>query len=184
MYSSENSAPVISDQEFTVAENSAIGTEVGTVAASDPNSDDLTFNILSGNTEDAFSIDTSTGLLTVNNSTAIDYETTTSFALIVEVSDGSLESNATITVNVDNVNSLSPIASSFEFKAYPNPVESILNISKPSNCYVEIYSVIGVKILETKDYSIDLSYLDKGVYFIVLKNEAGKSIKSLKILKK
>ena len=42
-----NTKPEISDQEFTVAENSAKETVVGTITASDADNDDLTFKILS-----------------------------------------------------------------------------------------------------------------------------------------
>ncbi|MFC2103864.1 cadherin domain-containing protein [Bacteroidota bacterium] len=166
-----------------MAENSSNGTEVGTIIASDPEEDNLVFSILSGNTDNAFSINSSTGLLTVNNSVALDYETIPSFSLSIEVSDGSLDANASITVNLENTTGVDPIALGSEMKVYPNPVVSVLNITKPSNFNIEIYSVIGIKMLETKEQNIDLGYLDKGVYFVVFKNENGKSVKSLKILK-
>ena len=46
------------------------------------------YTITSGNTNNAFSIGTNTGVLTVNNAAALDHEATPSIALIVEVSDG------------------------------------------------------------------------------------------------
>ncbi|MFC2096356.1 cadherin domain-containing protein [Bacteroidota bacterium] len=179
-----NSAPVISDQTFTIAENSSNGTEVGTIVASDPESDDLTFSILSGNTDNAFSINSSTGLLTVNNSDALDYATTPSFSLSVQVSDGTLDANATVTVNLENTTSVGPIALNSKINVYPNPVTDILFITTPEYYTVEIYSVIGEKIYSTKENQIDLSALNAGVYFAVIKNDSGKSLKSIKILKK
>ena len=180
----ENLAPVINNQEFTIAENSNSGTEVGTVEASDPDNDDLTFSILSGNTDDAFAINTSTGLLTVNNSDALDYETTPSFDLSVEVSDGSLASNATITINIEDATGFSPIACNFDIKIYPNPVISNINIDAPDNYSFEIYSIIGERIISNKEKQVDVSHLDAGIYFVVIKNEIGNTVKSEKVIKK
>lgn len=184
IYGVENTAPVIEDQEFTIAENSISGTEVGTIIASDPDYDELAFSILSGNTDNAFAIDASTGLLSVNNSDALDYETTPNYSLSVEVSDGSLASNATITINIESATGLNPITLNSEIKIYPNPADNYINIDAPDNYSFEIYSVIGAKMLETKNKHIDISYFDKGIYFVVIKNEKGKSVKSEKIIKK
>lgn len=49
-----NKAPVINNQYFNVDENSASGTAVGIVTASDPNGDSLSFSITSGNSDGAF----------------------------------------------------------------------------------------------------------------------------------
>jgi hypothetical protein len=77
-----NEVPVINNQAFSVAENSANGTNVGTVVASDPDAGQtLTYSILSGNTSGAFAINASTGVLTVANSSALNFETTPSFPL-------------------------------------------------------------------------------------------------------
>ena len=103
-----NQTPVISNQAFSVAENSANGTNVGTVVASDPDAGQtLTYSILSGNTSGAFAINASTGVLTVANSAALNFEITPSFALVVKVQDngtGTLSSQATVTVSLTNVN--------------------------------------------------------------------------------
>jgi hypothetical protein len=70
--SDENIAPLINNQTFEVNQNSSNGTNVGTVVASDPNAGQtLTYSILSGNTNGAFSINSSTGMLSVANSTAL-----------------------------------------------------------------------------------------------------------------
>jgi VCBS repeat-containing protein len=77
-----NEVPVINNQAFSVAENSANGTNVGTVVASDPDAGQtLTYSILSGNTSGAFAINASTGVVTVANSSALNFEVTPSFAL-------------------------------------------------------------------------------------------------------
>ena len=64
----------------------------------------LTYSILSGNTGGAFSINSSTGQLTVANTAVLDFETTPSFSLTVKVQDvGGLSDTATITINLNNL---------------------------------------------------------------------------------
>ena len=101
-----NEAPTIAPQTFSVAENSANTTAVGTVVAADVDAGDTrTFAITGGNTGGAFAIDPSTGAITVANSTALNFETTPTFSLTVSVTDaGTLSASNTVTVNLTNVN--------------------------------------------------------------------------------
>ena len=85
-----NQAPIITAASYEIAENSADGTVLGTVEASDPDGDALIYVIVSGNNGDAFSLDSESGELTVSTSSALDYETTPSYSLAIEVSDGLL----------------------------------------------------------------------------------------------
>jgi parallel beta-helix repeat protein len=105
---SPNQPPIISNQAFAVNENSTNGTTIGTVVAIDPDAgQSLTFSIMSGNTNSAFTINTSTGILTVANSAALNYESSPSFSLIIKVQDngsGTLSSTATITISLNNIN--------------------------------------------------------------------------------
>lgn len=118
-----NTAPVINSQTFQVNENSSTGTVVGTVIATDPNAGQaITFSITSGNTNNAFTINASTGTLTVSNSQAINYESVNRFQLTVRATDngtGALWSQATITVNIQNVNE-NPVISNQSFTASQN----------------------------------------------------------------
>lgn len=100
---SENLAPLLDNQTFNIDENSENGTVVGTIQASDPDEDALTFSITGGNTGDAFAVDAASGKLTVNTSSELDYETTPSFVLTVDVSDGQLSSTAEITVELNDI---------------------------------------------------------------------------------
>jgi|GEM_PF-602816 len=106
--SSSNQAPVINNQSFGINENSPAGTSVGQVIATDPNQGQtLTYAITTGNTSGAFSLGSSSGLLTVANASALDFETNPVFQLTVQVTDngpGTLSSSAQITVNLINVN--------------------------------------------------------------------------------
>ncbi len=94
-------SPVAEDAEFSVDENSPAGTVAGTVTASDEDvKDTLSYRITGGNTDDAFAIDSKTGVITVNDSKKLDYETTPVFSLSVQVSDSVNTATATITINI------------------------------------------------------------------------------------
>lgn len=104
-----NRAPVVNDQSFSVDENSPNGTAVGTVVASDPNGDALTYSITAGNTGTAFAIGASTGALTVSSSAALDFETTPTFSLTVRVADpAGLSDTAIVTVALNDVDESNP----------------------------------------------------------------------------
>ncbi|SNT04328.1 Cadherin domain-containing protein [Ekhidna lutea] len=96
----ENQAPSIADQSFSVDENSPNGTVIGTVSASDPDGDDVTFSIIGDN--DNFSL-SSSGELTVQNSNALDFESTSSFEISVAVTDGELTEQAIVTISLNDV---------------------------------------------------------------------------------
>ena len=80
-----NAAPVISDQTFSLAENSDNGTVAGMAPATDadlPN-DTLTWSITGGNINGAFDINSTNGEITVADKAAVDFETTPVFNLTV-----------------------------------------------------------------------------------------------------
>ena len=101
-----NESPTINPATFAVLENAANGTSVGTVTAIDPDAgDSQNFTIMGGNTGGAFTINGTTGEITVANSAALDFETTTTFNLAIQVTDGgALSDTATITINLTDVN--------------------------------------------------------------------------------
>lgn len=101
-----NDAPNIVNQAFQLAENSPNATVVGMVQASDQNAgDSFTYAITAGNTDGAFAINANTGVLTVANAAALNFEAAASFPLTVTVTDtGNLSRSATVTVNLQNVN--------------------------------------------------------------------------------
>ncbi|WP_420316275.1 cadherin domain-containing protein [Ekhidna sp.] len=102
---SNNSSPLISDQAFDVDENSAVGTPVGTIEASDPDNDNLSFAIASGNDSQQFALDGATGILTVADPEAFDFEASSSYELAIKVSDGNGGSaQASISVMINDVN--------------------------------------------------------------------------------
>ncbi|MDB4742708.1 Ig-like domain-containing protein, partial [Cyclobacteriaceae bacterium] len=90
-------SPLLLDATFTLAENSPNGTVVEIIEASDADGDTLSYTILSGNTDQAFGLNANTGVLSVTDSTALDYESTPVFSLLVRVSDGALSDSAIVT---------------------------------------------------------------------------------------
>lgn len=75
-----NEAPQVVASTFQVAENSDVGAEVGTLVASDPDADDeLRFGLVSALPTAAFSVDSTTGVLTVSRSD-INYEQDSKYA--------------------------------------------------------------------------------------------------------
>lgn len=116
-----NQKPVISPaQTFSVSENSAVGFAVGTLSASDADSNPLSgWTILSGNSSGAFALDSSTGQLTVLGN--LNYEATPLYTLSITVSDGTATSDPVdVTVNVLNMPEYSDVFASADPAADAN----------------------------------------------------------------
>ncbi len=87
----------------SVAENTAADTNIGTaVAATDPDTGDTLTYTLGGTDAASFSIVSTSGQL--RTSTALDYETKTSYSVRITVSDTELTDTIDVTINVTNVN--------------------------------------------------------------------------------
>jgi hypothetical protein len=110
----DNVAPTITNSAaLTVVENAANNSTVGTVTVNNPEtSDTLTYSIVSGNPDansngqTVFAINPTTGTITINDGTELDFESSTkTYTLGVQVSDGVNTPAATgnITVNVQNL---------------------------------------------------------------------------------
>ncbi|HPJ61258.1 MAG TPA: cadherin domain-containing protein, partial [Lentimicrobium sp.] len=145
-----NQAPQISNQTFSLNENSPNGTTAGTIIATDPDAGQtLNFSILSGNTSNAFSINNATGVLSVNNSSVINFEATPAFNLNVQVTDNGsspLSSQALITVNLTDVNE-PPVINNQAFSIPEQSVNGTLvgNViaTDPDNGQTISYSIVG-----------------------------------------
>ena len=93
---------------FSVNENVAENTLVGTVAACEPHGDSLTYSV--GGTDaaafnDVFDLDASTGEITVKSGASIDYEEgKKSYSLTVTVTDADDASEATIPMSIAVIN--------------------------------------------------------------------------------
>jgi hypothetical protein len=100
-----NEAPSLTNSlaASSFAENVSTGTTIATTSASDPESQTITYS-LSGTGSEKFTVD-SAGNITL--SSALDYETTTSYSLTLTASDGANSTSNTINISVDDVIELS-----------------------------------------------------------------------------
>ena len=104
-----NDAPVLDDQVFSVDENAANGTVVGTLIATNVETFETLAYELTGT---AFAID-STGEITVADSAQLDFETTTIFNLTGTVTDDGvppLDDTGAVDISVNDLNDNAPIA--------------------------------------------------------------------------
>ena len=99
---------VLHVNNFTVAENSLAGTEVGRIEFSDISPDrPLQIRLLSSASNPEFALDNKTGILTTNR--RLDREVIASYALNVILSDGSVDDKIQVNVLVADVNDNAPI---------------------------------------------------------------------------
>ena len=128
-----NAVPVIDNQTFNISEDTAAGTDIATVVASDantPQGDMLLYSIVPGSLErtdavtgsaaafpvDVFAIDSATGTLTLANPVLFDREATERFTFQVAVEDSfTATSTATISIVLSDVNEFGPSADSATF---------------------------------------------------------------------
>ena len=100
-------SPTISFDFFTIDENVANGTAVGTVTASDSDGSITAYNIIAGNDVASFAINTSTGEITTAGE--LDFERIPLYDLTVEVTDNEgLRANSRIRVIVNNLDEENP----------------------------------------------------------------------------
>lgn len=93
-----------------IPEDTAIGARVADINATDKDFGPdgiLTYSIISGNEDNNFGINPSTGIITVKNE--LDYETVVRYSLVIRVSDNAppaqrLSTVAKVTVRLTNVN--------------------------------------------------------------------------------
>ena len=103
----------VNDDANSVSEDAATGTTVGVVVNAvdaDGTTNSVTYAITAQSCAGAFSIDSGTGVVSVGDSTALDFDTTASCTLTVEATsaDGSAE-DETFTVSLTDVNDQVPV---------------------------------------------------------------------------
>ncbi|MEP1096344.1 MAG: LamG-like jellyroll fold domain-containing protein [Cyclobacteriaceae bacterium] len=180
-----NSAPTLS-YIFYLDENSVGGTLIGTVVATDPEGDPLTYSILSGNTNTAFTLDATSGDITVASMEALDFEVTPVFDLIVQANDGNGGmSMVSITINLNDIIDENPLGIEDQLDqihVYPNPTrellflrlgefsidELVVRLFTVSGSEVALASRIGYTAVDVLE--IDLENLDAGIYLLTIEN--------------
>lgn len=98
---SENTAPQIVSQTYSVFEDISDAETFAEVTAIDSDGDDLTFEIVS-NSDNLFKI-SEDGNLGLETGASLDYETATEHNITVSVSDGDKNASAEIKITVNNV---------------------------------------------------------------------------------
>ena len=105
-----DTTPVVKEGKFRVEENAGIGSDVGTIEASDADGDSLSYHITTGNEATAFTIDTATGEITVADNSKLDFEEYENYQLTVQVSDGIHTADSAVTIDLTNLNDNPPVA--------------------------------------------------------------------------
>jgi VCBS repeat-containing protein len=144
-----NRAPVVDDQTFTVAENTANGTAVGTILSTDPDAGQTrTISVTGGTGQTVFAV-SAAGVISVANSTALNFETTPSFTLNVTVTDNGtpqLSDTAVMTINLTNVNE-APVVNAATFTLAENSpngtVVGTVTATDPDAGTTLTYSITG-----------------------------------------
>ena len=130
-----NESPIIAGQQFTLAENSPNGTVIGNVVATDPDqgvAGTLTYTIGAGGPTNVFSLNPTTGALSVLDSSRVDFEQQSAWTFPVVVRDGgtpTLSSTASMTVRITDVNE-PPRSLSFTNVV---PLAETANVASPVN---------------------------------------------------
>ena len=95
-----------------VSESAAAGTVVASITGTDANSDALTHTIVAGNTGSVFTIDPTTGDVSIDSGKSLDYETTAQYRLTVRASEtdnSDRYDEAVLTINLADVNDNAPV---------------------------------------------------------------------------
>jgi hypothetical protein len=175
----QNEKPGIADQSYSVNENVALGSYVGTVVATTDSGEELTYAIVSGNESAAFAIDAVTGDITAD--AALNYNTISSYTLVVQVTDNStslLDSSAVVTIHVNQIvaTGIHKALSNSAINIYPNPSTDNATIDvQDASVSIQTITIINAlgEVVSVKPYStyLDLSGLSSGLYTLLLNGE-------------
>jgi uncharacterized delta-60 repeat protein len=106
---SVNDAPVVTNQSYNVSENISAGETIGTIVASDIESQNLTFSMLSGDT-DLITLNSSTGVLTATENGLFDYESSTEHTVTISITDdGTPNETTTVTITLSVIDGDDPL---------------------------------------------------------------------------
>lgn len=143
-----NDAPVIGSQAFNVKEHSLAGTVVGTVQATDADrpAQTLTYAIIGGDPTNAFTINSATGAITVNDPHLIDYLTTPVFNLNVQVTDNGvppMSSSAIVQILLQSLSAPHIVNQTVTFPENTANGTFIAAVAATGGVAPYIYSIIG-----------------------------------------
>jgi len=177
-----NSKPEISNTEMSVEENTPNGEVIGTMVAIDPDDDPITYAFVFEDpffdpNEAAFVIDSSTGAVSVNQSSELNYEKLTELTYTVRVTDeGGLTAEAFLKISIIDV---IEAGGSLPFNEILTPNNdgyndyfTIVNVELYVGYVLTIYNVNGNEVFSAENYTNDWAgvgsngkELDAGVYY-------------------
>lgn len=112
-----------SDKSFTMNETEPAGYVVGSLDAFDADATAvLSYQLVSGNTPNAFAVNATTGIITVANPSVIDDRTTPEFNLSIKITSGSKTKTVIAKITILRVNAYDPSISDKTFTIPENSV--------------------------------------------------------------
>lgn len=99
----KNNPPELSNNSMDVYEK-LTSDLLTTIVAQDADEDELTYTIVSQTPSNSVIINETNGELYVGNASAFDYEQNTQIVVVISVSDGTTSTEATLTINILDVN--------------------------------------------------------------------------------
>ena len=181
-----NNSPEGNDTIFNLNEFPNDNTLVGKVLAADPDGDDITYSIISGNEENFFNINNE-GEIFVSNGNTLSFESYKEFVLIVEVSDGLLKENIQVVINIVELTPLSMESYINKIiKIYPNPFsESFVIYTNKKIRDIIVYDTKGRIVLKKNKLLgkniINLKRDNSGIYIFSFRlNDKRYNIKLIK----
>ena len=151
-------APTVVDSSFSINENVASGTSVGTPRATDGDGSSTTFSgwtITSGNAAGKFAINSSTGAITT--AASVNHEETSSYTLGITVSDGTNTSSAgTINIAINDLNE-KPVATAQSITVSEDATDVVITLasSDPDGDVISTYTITSISTDGTLKQSDD-----------------------------
>ena len=71
----------------------------------------------------------------------------------------------------------------FVIRIYPNPANNYVKVEKGANDVFEVYDAMGRKIISTTDFVVDVTILQKGVYYWRVIGDSSQSGGALEIMR-
>ena len=168
-----NVAPVFTDGSTTtrsIAENTDAGVNIGSaVAATDANNNTLTYT-LSGDDAAAFDIVSTSGQL--QTKVALDFETKTSYSVIVTVSDSTFTDTITVTINVTNkpeippTDDAEPVTETNNAPMFADGDSAIRSVAENTGSGVDIGSSISATDADDDTLEYSLGGINAGSFTI------------------
>jgi VCBS repeat-containing protein len=148
-FNAANTAPKFNPKNytFTIPENAPNTSTVGLTYATDPDKDELTYDITAGDPSHAFAID-NTGKIAVKDNTQLDFMTKPQYTLTVQVSDGTQTDTATVTINLTAATGV--IAHDDSGSAYTTTPGTALTLTAAKGVLANDYSLRGRPIHVTE----------------------------------